>query len=649
MNSKYIKIFIFFLILGFYSTLLIYKPKLPVADDMPRHIMNGKLLLEGNFKVLYENVYSYTDTGYPFVNHHWLSGVIYYLFFVVVGWNGLIVLKVITYLLTFSIIFYVATKKADFWLVCVLSIPSILIINERTSLRPEMFSYLFIALFFYFLIRFEENPKSNMVFWLVPIQLLWTNMHIFKAIGIMIVLGFLFEKVILHYKEWKNNILLKKLIVLVILVISVTFINPHGWKGVFYRYPENFPIKIAENKSIPEYKKSMVPSENIAVMLYFPLVIVFAVSVYFAYKKRKISIFYLAGGLASMILAFVILRGLYFFGVLFLISASAFLSPSFIEYRDKLYKLFPNKKNNLGIFFVLFFVLFIVYLILPSTTKKISPYIERGFGLSSNTFDSANFLKENNIKGPIFNDADSGSYLIFNFFPQERVFQDNLFGDAYSPETFNESIGMTGDDYSWNEAIKRYDFNVIFFYQYDGGPNVREFLYKRMHDPEWVFVYADQYNYIFVRNTSNNKDVIEKFQISPDNIQERLSSMANSDDYDRVVSYADIANLIGRIDIGTSVFQDILYRWPEKGKIWMVAGQWELGSNDPKSALLSLMYLDKAISVGYKNAETYSFLGAAYARLGRKERAIEYLRKALNINPDLQNAKDLLFNLESFH
>jgi Tfp pilus assembly protein PilF len=55
-----------------------------------------------------------------------------------------------------------------------------------------------------------------------------------------------------------------------------------------------------------------------------------------------------------------------------------------------------------------------------------------------------------------------------------------------------------------------------------------------------------------------------------------------------------------------------------------------------------MMFLDKAIATGYKTAEAYSFLGAAYARMNEPEKAKETLVKALKINPDRQDAKELL-------
>src|SRR3990167_1948387 len=84
---KILKAVVFVLILAFYASVSLYQIKLPVADDLARHIKNGEMILRGNFDVLYKNVYSYTEPDQPFTNHHWLSGVIFYLLFELIGFD----------------------------------------------------------------------------------------------------------------------------------------------------------------------------------------------------------------------------------------------------------------------------------------------------------------------------------------------------------------------------------------------------------------------------------------------------------------------------------------------------------------------------------------------------------------------------------
>src|SRR5256885_1350061 len=63
--------------------------------DLGRHLKNGELLLSRaaspalTQKILHTNFYSYTQPDQPFVNHHWLSGVVFHAVYELGGFAGL--------------------------------------------------------------------------------------------------------------------------------------------------------------------------------------------------------------------------------------------------------------------------------------------------------------------------------------------------------------------------------------------------------------------------------------------------------------------------------------------------------------------------------------------------------------------------------
>ncbi len=646
---KMVKILVFVSILIFYGSLLLFQIELPAGDDMPRHIKNGELIVAGDFDILYTNVYSYTEPDHQFVNHHWLSGVVFYLLHQVIGWNGLVVFKVIVLLSAFTLLFLTALKKANFWLVAFFSVPTILILIERSTLRPEIFSYLFIAIFLYILIDSEKYPERNRIFWLVPLQLLWVNMHVFWSIGIMLVGGFLFEKIILNYKDLKNNLFIKKLALLFIALTSVSFINPNGISGVLYHYPQNFPLKISENLSLLHFQYTLAPWNNISVALFGPLVFLLAASFILSFRQKRI--FYFMGSIATAVLGFLILRGVALFGLLFLPAISANLNGIFNEAKEflsaKTWRIRSGVKNFLIIAFII--ALSYSYFIFLGSHEKFLLYEKPTIGLARLSNDAAQFFKEKRLQGPIFNNADIGSYLIYHLYPHEKVFVDNRFGDAYSASFFDATyLPMLRDENVWRAKLAQYDFNVIFFYYYDQSPNIRTFLHNRMRDSAWALVYADTYNMIFLRNTSMNKDVIQRFHVTPKNAGEKLEYLTQSKYFDDQVAAADIFYLMDLEDLGEEVFKKVVAEWPHKGKIWMVMGEFELNKNDMGSAPLSVTYLERAIAEGQKTAEAYTFLGLAYARTGELLKAEEVLKRALKINPRRADTKMLLQAVQQY-
>ena len=61
------------------------------GNDLGRHLKNGELLLSSTApagtapKLLHTNFYSYATPDFDFVNHHWLTGVVYFLVWKSVG------------------------------------------------------------------------------------------------------------------------------------------------------------------------------------------------------------------------------------------------------------------------------------------------------------------------------------------------------------------------------------------------------------------------------------------------------------------------------------------------------------------------------------------------------------------------------------
>lgn len=665
MSQKGLKIFIFSLLLIFYGSFLVTKMDLPAALDLPRQMQNGKDILQGNFDVITKNVYSYTEPNQSFANHHWLSGVVFYILYQVVGWDGMTIFKIIILLAAFSLLFWIALKKNDFWLVALFSIPTIIILIGRTALRPEIFSYFFVVLFLYLLLDFQENPSHKRVFLLIPLQFLWVNMHLFFGIGILMVAGFLAEKIILNYKELKTNWPIRKLALILILMVATLFINPFGLKGALYSFQVNsskdFPIASAEINSISNVLKSEPGWGNISAAIFLPLgillVLSFIVVLIFRWRKKPFGvaqgwqhlfshnfIFYLAASFGAGGLAYFVIRGIPLFGLIFLPAVCSNLHKPFLALKQWIQNKFPDSKKIINIACIIILIGVVVWFTILGQ-EKIMKTSEQGLGLDRFSQGSATFFKDNNLRGPIFNDTDIGSYLIGQLYPKEKVFTDNRFGDAYSAHFFADIyLPMLRDDQKWQEGVEKYHLNAIFFYHYDQVDGARDFLYRRFYDKSWALVYADSFALIFVKNTKENQDIINKFQITRDNIAEKLKYLFDSKDPEEQLAAADIFNLIGRIDLSMPAYLKYVSLRPERGKVWMVLGRTELTKSDQQNSnpYVAAIYLERAIKEDWKTWESYSYLALAYFRTGQIDRAKAAVKEELKIDPENKDGEKWL-------
>jgi hypothetical protein len=121
----------------------------------------------------------------------------------------------------------------------------------------------------------------------------------------------------------------------------------------------------------------------------------------------------------------------------------------------------------------------------------------RGIGLVSGNLNAAQFFLEHHLTGPILNNYDIGSYLIFTLYPQEKVFTDNR-PEAYPAGFFqNEYIPALQNSEVWKQELAKYHFNTIFFSATDITNWGQDFLAARVNDPDWTLAYADSFGIIF--------------------------------------------------------------------------------------------------------------------------------------------------------
>ena len=126
------------------------------AVDIGRHIKNGELVLSGQPEVLYKNFYSFTYPDYPFINHHWLFGVVSYIVYRMSTFEGLSVFYILLLVLAFLLAFDSARRFSNFNFAIFLSVVGFLLLISRSEIRPEGFSVFFVALDFYLLQRYFE-------------------------------------------------------------------------------------------------------------------------------------------------------------------------------------------------------------------------------------------------------------------------------------------------------------------------------------------------------------------------------------------------------------------------------------------------------------------------------------------------------------
>ena len=491
-----------------------------VTADLGRHITNGKVTVEtGN--IISTNFYSYTEPDFPAINHHWGSGVVFYLVHKAFGFQGLSVFYVFTVVGAALLFGIAALRFADARLVFFAAVLSVPLLAYRTEVRPEGISLFFAGVFFYLLVLFRDN-KLSFPFTIVLLgiaQLLWVNSHIFFFMGFMLTVFFLLEEFITRNNKEK----LKHYVILLGVLVVASLLNPFFISGLLAPFTifKEYGYMIAENQSVLFMQERFANKEfthfeieAVILLLLFALLII--------QKKVKQILLLLLPLLAFGLLGFMAVRGIPLFA-LAAIPAGAFL----VQYLVEKYAAGAKKIIFTALSVVAGLIVLTGFQSGYATDKKNkkprAEYKEpsyfapikytTGTGLFADMNLSAEFFKQNNIKGPVFNNYDIGGYLIYHLYGKERVFVDNR-PEAYSVDFFKKTyIPMQEKMEKFREVEQQYNFNCIWFYRHDNTPWAQPFLLQLIEQPDYAPVFVDGLTIMFLKRNEQNAELIKKFEL----------------------------------------------------------------------------------------------------------------------------------------
>lgn len=482
---EYSAVIALFLLFGLF---LAHKQDISIAD-VGRHIRNGEFFFKDP-QVLRTNYYSYTEPKFPVLNHHWGTGVLFYLVWRVTGFEGLHVFYAALYLLSFGTFFWIAKKQSGLVAAGLSAILMIPILALRTEIRPEGFTYLCVALFFWLLIDWRERKeKFKYLLILLPVmEVFWVNLHIYFILGPMIVGVFWLDSIFCRREN------ARKLFLLLALTSFATLINPFGFQGALAPFTifQNYGISIAEN--YPVWYIDHFFGVFAYDTLYFKIVsALLAVSfIMAAFKRaREIPLPYVLFAVGFSGMAWFAIRNMALFGLFSIPIMAINISIAFDKAKDGWVRIFLP---SIYLLLVAAIVLFSNGML--SAIFRLSP--ETGFGMATGNSAAAEFIIENRLRGPIFNNYDAGGYLIYYLFPDESVFVDNR-PEAYS-EVFFEQVykPMQMSDEKWNEIDSLVGFQTIIVARRE-DMGISSFLKARSNDPQWRCVFSDPFFLIFIR------------------------------------------------------------------------------------------------------------------------------------------------------
>jgi len=117
---------------------------------------------------------------------------------------------------------------------------------------------------------------------------------------------------------------------------------------------------------------------------------------------------------------------------------------------------------------------------------------------------ASQFVKDQRLPGPMFNDLSNGGYLTWDAPIDGGVYVDGRL-EVYDAPFLDTYVRQVGNPQEWQQEMDRRNVQtVIFFHWWPNHRNLNTYLFR---DPRWAVVYYDETSIVAVRKEGNEEAI----------------------------------------------------------------------------------------------------------------------------------------------
>jgi hypothetical protein len=421
----------------------------------------------------------------------------------------------------------------------------------RLQPRPEIFSYLFCSFLIYACSLFYYKEKRKIIYSIPFVFLVWANIHPSTLAGLGIVGAFGTQSLIIAYRERNNREVIKNslLIPLGIFLLSflATLMSKHGLDSVMT------PIRLVTSATMTENISEMISLKNTAFYQYYKyLAGLAAASALLGLISFRIRIHDILMAFYGLRVGFQVARAMAFTSI-FTIPLVAYSVDGAIkklnEYLVRKSNMNPSEKDRksaekgkgkiakkekskktgkaenagavpavsgsrvfAGVMVLLLWSFFLTASLGGAfyIYKGMKDQVQQGIGLTEHKFSlkSSEFLRNIDIKGNMFNFFDLGGFIDWQLSPKKLAFIDGRGG-----KQFTEHQLVTGASKEIENIFEKYDITYIVTKTADSSGMILPMIKYLSENPRWELVFADGLTVVYLKNTSENKDIVDKYRL----------------------------------------------------------------------------------------------------------------------------------------
>jgi hypothetical protein len=483
-------------LLGFVFLLVIFTAAAqPISDpDFWWHLRTGQYIVETR-SIPRTDIFSNLTAGTEWVAHEWASEVFMYYVFRALGYAGLIVVFSILITAAFLLVYLQCRKRHSHPYIAGI----VLLLGAGATLptwgvRPQMFSLFFASVFISLLYDYYNNRNTRGVWWLLPLIVLWANIHAGFAAGlalmILTIAGLAFDAFLLRSQSpadiWRR---VRPLSLLFILCLAAILLNPRGLR--LYSYPFETLNSRAMMQYIEEWKSPDFhnPLFQALALLMFATLAALALS----HKRVR------PGELLMLIVTgWATLRSARNVGFFALVATPLLAEHSWIWLSSQEWpKRFgaPAKLQRVGksplesvlnsflLVLALGVVAFGVFRAVAKQPEVEAQQFPKG---------AVDFIRTQRPPEPIYNEYVWGGYLIWELYPDYRVYIDGR-ADVYGDSMVKEFLDIHDGHKAWRQLLDNRGIQTVLI---KSDIALATLL---IEDNKWQKVFEDKQAVIFVR------------------------------------------------------------------------------------------------------------------------------------------------------
>lgn len=262
-----------------------------VDPDAFWHVATGKLILRTR-AIPKTDPFSWTAPGRAWIAHEWLTEIVFALLHRLAGWPGLVVYAIVTITGSWAIVGRTARRLGAPPAMTNVVVAACALSSIHTwGARPQMISLLFGAIYADLLVQ-AWLGRAKVLWWCVPIMLVWCNAHGGYMFGISMLLLFACalttERMIARLAPtWRRepsgrttSVLLAHAWGVVLASVTISVANPNGVKG--FLYPFSY---LGDNASTRYVEEWFAPS--LSRLQWWPFFVLMVAAMVTIYQLRR--------------------------------------------------------------------------------------------------------------------------------------------------------------------------------------------------------------------------------------------------------------------------------------------------------------------------------------------------------------------------